>query len=88
MYTATVSSKAQITLPAALRARINIRPGDVLKLSVRNKSIVLEPDNYEEKMLVFREKIRSHIQKHGLSSMTVEESRQIADKEKAKLYSK
>jgi antitoxin PrlF len=38
-----VSSRGQITLPAALRKRLGIRPGDVVILQDRAGEIVLKP---------------------------------------------
>ncbi len=38
-----VSGRGQITLPAALRKRFGIRPGDVVIMEDRNGEIVLKP---------------------------------------------
>lgn len=40
--TTTVSSKAQIVLPAEIRRALGIRPGDRLEISVDGERIVLE----------------------------------------------
>lgn len=47
-----VSSKNQIAVPAAARARLGIGPGDTLLVEVREDSILLmkEPTNYVEHM--------------------------------------
>lgn len=42
MPTATVSSKSQIALPAEIRRRLGIRPGDRLTISVEDEHIVLQ----------------------------------------------
>jgi AbrB family looped-hinge helix DNA binding protein len=48
-----VSSKNQIAVPAAARARLGIGPGDTLLVEVREHSIVLmkEPVDFVEHML-------------------------------------
>lgn len=41
--TAIVSNRGQITLPAAVRKRLAIRPGDVVTVEERAGEIVLKP---------------------------------------------
>ena len=41
--TLVVSSRGQITLPAALRKRLGIRGGDVVILEERDNEVVLKP---------------------------------------------
>jgi AbrB family looped-hinge helix DNA binding protein len=41
--TLVVSSRGQITLPAALRKRLGIRSGDVVILEERGNEVVLKP---------------------------------------------
>jgi antitoxin PrlF len=41
--TMVVSSRGQITLPAALRKRLGIRSGDVVILEERGNEVVLKP---------------------------------------------
>ncbi|MCP4408783.1 MAG: AbrB/MazE/SpoVT family DNA-binding domain-containing protein [Gammaproteobacteria bacterium] len=38
-----VSSRGQITLPATLRKRLGIKPGDVIIMEDRNGEIILKP---------------------------------------------
>jgi AbrB family looped-hinge helix DNA binding protein len=40
---ATVSSKLQVTLPAAFRRKYHLKPGDKVQLEVRNGRIILTP---------------------------------------------
>jgi antitoxin PrlF len=52
-----VSNRGQITLPAALRKRFGIRPGDVVIVEERDGEIVLKPaavleiDNYTDEQI-------------------------------------
>ncbi|BBO80253.1 hypothetical protein DSCO28_08190 [Desulfosarcina ovata subsp. sediminis] len=41
MPLARVSSKSQIVLPAAIRKKLQIKPGDELEISIRNNEIVI-----------------------------------------------
>ena len=39
----TVNRKAQVTIPKAVREKLNIQEGDVLELEVRGEELVLRP---------------------------------------------
>jgi AbrB family looped-hinge helix DNA binding protein len=41
MATAKLSSKSQIVLPAKLRRKLGIKPGDLLEITAENETILL-----------------------------------------------
>lgn len=41
---AVVSSKGQVTLPAAMRAKLGIAPGSHIQFAVRGNAIVITPE--------------------------------------------
>ena len=41
---AVVSSKGQVTLPAAMRAKLGIGPGSHIKFEVRGQELVIKPE--------------------------------------------
>jgi AbrB family looped-hinge helix DNA binding protein len=41
---AIVSSKGQVTLPAAMRAQLGIQPGSHIQFEVRGKELVIKPE--------------------------------------------
>ena len=43
IWTATLSSKGQLTLPKALRERLKLKPGDKVLFIVRGERVELEP---------------------------------------------
>lgn len=43
MYTATISAKGQITLPAGIRKRLGVKPNDRIALIFRGNEIILKP---------------------------------------------
>ncbi|WP_052231502.1 AbrB/MazE/SpoVT family DNA-binding domain-containing protein [Tepidimonas taiwanensis] len=48
---AVVSSKGQVTLPAAMRAKLGIRPGSHIQFELRGQELVIRP---EPPMSVYR----------------------------------
>ncbi|MCA8974379.1 MAG: AbrB/MazE/SpoVT family DNA-binding domain-containing protein [Myxococcales bacterium] len=43
MTTAKLTSKGQITLPAAMRRRLGLRPGDRVRVSLHEAGILIQP---------------------------------------------
>ena len=41
---AIVSSKGQVTLPAAMRAKLGIKPGSHIQFEVRGAELVIKPE--------------------------------------------
>lgn len=41
---AVVSSKGQVTLPAAMRAQLGIGPGSHIRFELRGKELVIKPE--------------------------------------------
>lgn len=41
---AIVSSKGQVTLPAAMRAKLGIKPGSHIQFEVRGSELVIKPE--------------------------------------------
>ena len=41
---AVVSSKGQVTLPAAMRAQLGIGPGSHIQIEVRGQELVIKPE--------------------------------------------
>lgn len=41
---AIVSSKGQVTLPAAMRAQLGITPGSHIRFEVRGKELIIKPE--------------------------------------------
>ena len=71
-----VSSRGQITLPAALRKRLGIRSGDVVILEERGNEVVLKPGLVFEAQLYSDEQIAQWDAEDKLSD---QERSQIVD---------
>ena len=59
MPTATLSSKSQIVLPAEIRGRLGIRPGDRLVVELEGDHVVIRkpPHSDVEALAAYRSKI-------------------------------
>lgn len=72
-YTTSISSKGQITVPAALRRQLNIEVGDSLQVAVKSGKLVIEPDGYEAELQELRTIARQHLAKKGLVNLPIPE---------------
>lgn len=54
-----VTSRNQITLPKAVREKLNVKPGDYLLVDLRDKRIVLTPEagNHAQRLRGFHREI-------------------------------
>lgn len=56
MHSARISSKSQIVIPAEVRRKLGLHPGDVLDVEVEDDRIVLRktPESWLERLAAFR----------------------------------
>lgn len=69
---ATITSKGQITIPQAIRKRLNLRPGDVLDFdesaSVLVARRVIEPEEWNSRLKEIRRTWKGNVLPNGQSS--------------------
>lgn len=80
-YLATVSSKGQLVIPAALRRKYKLKSGTRVSLSEVDGNIMINPGPYEA--MLGLEGILSHVQE-DVESWWMEEKRREREREDAK----
>jgi AbrB family looped-hinge helix DNA binding protein len=78
---ATVSSKGQVVIPAALRKKLRIKGGTKVAVDEKNGQITLTPNPYDA-LLALRGCL-SHVEE-DIESWWMEEKREERDREDAK----
>jgi AbrB family looped-hinge helix DNA binding protein len=78
-YVTTISSKGQITLPAAVRRSLNIRAGDRLNIVKRDDIITIKADTYEAELAELRVTIATHLKTKGLSNLSTAKIKKRAE---------
>lgn len=69
-YITTITSKGQMTLPAAFRKKLGVRPGERLTLDIRGDSVIVKKDNWRQELEELHAQVAKHMQKHHNKPMT------------------
>ena len=65
-YTSTVTSKGTITLPAEIRARLGIEPGNEVNIELHGDTISVKPKGGWEEFFVVGAKMRQDLERRGM----------------------
>lgn len=87
-YTATISSKGQITLPAKIRRSLNLVAGDRITITKSAGAVKLTPSAYDEELEVLREKIATELKAKGKWGIPYSEVRRFTDEARLADYEK
>ena len=85
-YTATISSKGQITLPAEIRRSLKLRPGDKITIVKRSGLAEIKPSTYDQELAELRQQAKAIMKKNGTWGLPWEEVRKRADEARAAYY--
>lgn len=85
-YTATISSKGQITLPAEVRRSLQLHAGDKITIVKRGDAIEIKPSSYDDELDELRRRAAAHMKQNGTWGATWEQARQGADEARLKAY--
>jgi AbrB family looped-hinge helix DNA binding protein len=66
IYSTTVTSKGQVTLPAAFRRKLGIKPGERLKVELQGDSVVVHKDDWLSSLKKLQAKNRTYLKKHNV----------------------
>lgn len=77
-YYSSVTSKGQLTLPAEIRKKLNIKPGQrvEVRLGPGGNAEVVKPVDIED----LRKRTAAHLKKHNIKPLTDEELDEAIDK--------
>ena len=85
-YTATISSKGQITLPAAVRRSLQLHAGDKITIVKRADAIEIKPSSYDQELAELRYRAAAHMKQNGTWGASWEQARQGAGEARLKEY--
>jgi AbrB family looped-hinge helix DNA binding protein len=72
-YSTTLTQKGQMTLPAAYRKRLGVEPGERVMITIEGDRVVIQKDDYQQKLSDLRAKAQKHLQAKGMHGLSIEE---------------
>jgi AbrB family looped-hinge helix DNA binding protein len=72
-YSTTLTSKGQMTLPAAFRKKLGLKPGEQILMEMRGNEVVIQKNNWLENLRRLQEENRTYMKKRGIKPLTDEE---------------
>jgi AbrB family looped-hinge helix DNA binding protein len=75
-YTSTMTSKGQVTVPAAIRRKLGLKPGQQVRFVFFGGKVRLENDNWREELESLGSQVRESMQANGLKPLSDNELQQ------------
>ena len=72
-YSTTLTSKGQMTLPAPLRKKLGLKPGEQVLVELRGNEVVIQKNNWLENLRRIQEENKAYMKKKGIQPLTDEE---------------
>ncbi len=72
-YHTTMTSKGQVTIPADIRRRLKLKPGQSIQFEFRNNEAVVKAQTWQEELARVQNKVQAHLKKHNIKPLTDEE---------------
>jgi len=69
-YTSTMTSKGQVTVPAAIRKKLGLKPGQQVRFTALAGKVTLEQDDWRSELEVLGSEVREHMQTKGLRPLS------------------
>jgi len=72
-YSTTLTSKGQMTVPAAFRKKLGLKPGEQVLVEMRGNEVIIQKNNWLENLRRVQEENRLYMKKRGIKPLTNEE---------------
>lgn len=74
MYTTTVTSKGQVTIPATIRRNLGLKAGESVRFRVENNNqVVVEKNDWKLGLNELHKEVANHLKKHNIKPLTDKE---------------
>ena len=72
-YSTTLTSKGQMTIPAAFRNKLGVKPGERVVIKMQEGKVIIQKDNWRDDLKALQDENRSYLKQHGIKPLTDEE---------------
>lgn len=79
LYTTTMTSKGQVTIPVAIRRTLGLTPGEQVRFKVTRDSVCIERDTWKSDLDAMRARVRADLQTRHIKPLTNEQLKRAAE---------
>lgn len=73
-YNTTMTSKGQVTIPADIRRRLGLKPGETIHFRLaKNNQIIVEKGDWRRGLDELHKEVAAHLKKHNIKPLSDEE---------------
>ncbi len=71
-YSTTLTSKGQMTLPAAFRKKLGLKPGEQVLVEMRGDEVIIQKNNWFENLRKVQQENRAAMKQQGIKPFSDE----------------
>ncbi len=72
-YQTTMTSKGQVTIPAPIRRRLGLEPGQSIQFDFHRNQAIIKASSWQNDLARAQKKLHDHIKKHNIKPLSDEE---------------
>lgn len=69
-YQTTMTSKGQVTIPADIRRKLGLKPGQSIQFEFRGDEAVVKAQTWQADLDKLQKKLATHMKKHGITPLS------------------
>lgn len=73
VYSITLTSKGQITLPAVIIKKLGLKAAEQVFVELRGNKVIIRKNNWRENLRLIQEQNKVHMKKRGIQLLNDEE---------------
>lgn len=72
-YTTTMTSKGQITVPAPIRKKLGLQPGESINIELKGNTAVVTANDWQKGLAEIQAEIAAHLKAHNVKPASIAE---------------
>ncbi len=83
-YSSNLTSKGQVTVPAKIRRRLGLKPGEPVRFRVNKANqVIIEKNSWKDDLTELHKEVVDQLRKRGITALRDEELDQLIDQSAA-----
>lgn len=77
-YDSNLTTKGQVTVPASIRRRLGLKPGESVRFRITSSNqVVIEKNDWKKELDSLHQEVASHLQQHNIKPLDTTDLDQI-----------